>query len=260
MNNNLELEGKIALVTGGTKGIGKAIADKLSQVGAQVIVTARTANNDINPDHHFIQADFSIAENTAPAAESILRQFGRVDILINNLGGNLSPGGGYGTLTDTHWDQDLQLNLMASVRLDRALLSNMIARKTGVIIHISSSAALMPLWEATMSYSASKAALNAYSKALANEVGSHGIRVVTVSPGANKTESMTDFLADLADKSQITTDEMTEKLLSRIGGVPLGRMADPKETADLVSFLVSPRAAYITGANYVIDGGNLPVV
>lgn len=255
-----ELEGKIAVVTGGTKGIGKAIADKLSLAGATVIVTARTAAKDINPDHHFIQADLSVAENIKHTAERMLGQFGHIDILVNNMGGNNSPGGGYSVLTDEHWDQDLQLNLMASVRLDRALLPHLIERKRGVIIHISSSSALMPLWEATMSYSASKAALNAYSKALAAEVGSHDIRVITVSPGTNKTKSMMDFIEDLASKSQITADEMTGKLLDRLGGVPLGRMADPKETADLVCFLASPRASYITGTNYVIDGGNLPVV
>jgi NAD(P)-dependent dehydrogenase (short-subunit alcohol dehydrogenase family) len=111
-----------------------------------------------------------------------------------------------------------------------------------------------------MAYSAAKSALNSYSKSLADEVGPQGIRVVTVSPGLNKTEAMSSFLNDLAKQAGITFEEMTQKLFDRVGGVPLGRMAEPEETAELVYFLVSPKASYISGANYFIDGGNFPVV
>ena len=163
-------------------------------------------------------------------------------------------------LTDEHWDQALQVNLLSSVRLDRALLPKMLEQKSGVIIHISSTSGMLPIWESTMPYSAAKAALNAYSKTLSGEVAAQGVRVITVSPGLNKTQAMATFLEDLAKSAGISVEQMSQNLMERLGGIPLGRMADPKETAELVNFLVSPRASYITGANYIIDGGNFPVV
>lgn len=257
---NQDLEGKIALVTGGTKGIGKAIAGRLAQAGAKVIVTAGNHPEEIAMGHHFIAADLSESNNVARVINEINEKFGRVDILINNMGANTFPGGGFSSLTDEHWDQALQINLLASVRLDRALLPKMLEQKSGVIIHISSTSGMFPIWESTMAYSAAKAALNAYSKTLATEVGAQGVRVVTVSPGLNKTQAMATFLEDLAKSAGITYEEMTGNLMARLGGIPMGRMAEPEETAELVYFLVSPRASYITGTNYNIDGGNFPIV
>jgi len=257
---NKDLEGKIALVTGGTQGIGRAIADKLAGAGARVIVTARNHPGEITMNHHFIAADLSLAGNVAQLANEIIEQFGGVDILVNNMGANTFPGGGFSTLKDEDWDQALQVNLLSSVRLDRALLPAMLEQKSGVIIHISTTSSKFPIWESTMAYTAAKAALNAYSKALATEVAAQGVRVVTVSPGLNKTQAMATFLADLAKNAGITVEEMTNNLMARLGGIPMGRMAEPEETAELVYFLVSPRASFITGANYHIDGGNFPVV
>jgi NAD(P)-dependent dehydrogenase (short-subunit alcohol dehydrogenase family) len=264
MDNQKQMEqniaGKIALVTGGTKGIGKAIADRLSAAGATVIITARNQPEEASLDHHFIAADLSRPADVTRVAEEITSQFGAVDILINNMGANTYPGGGFGTLNDEHWDQAFQVNLFSSVRLDKALLPQMLARKSGVIIHISSTTGQFPIWESTMAYTSAKAALNAYSKSLSDEVAPQGVRVVTVSPGLNKTEAMSNFLTDLAKDAGISVEEMTQNLFNRVGGVPLGRMAAPEETAELVYFLVSPQASYITGANYHIDGGNFPVV
>lgn len=255
-----ELEGKIALVTGGTKGIGKAIADRLAQAGAKVIITARNHPDETDLKHHFIAADLSDSENTVQLVKEINEKFGGIDILVNNTGGLTSPGGGFSTLTDDHWNNELQLNLLAAVRLDKALLPKMLEQKNGVIIHISSTSGLTPLWEANMAYGVAKAALNAYSKTLSNEVAGKGVRVLTVSPGPVRTGAMEAFLEDLAKKSGITVEEMTQNLMNRIGGIPIGRIAEPEEVAELVGFLVSPRAAYLTGANYVIDGGTVPVV
>lgn len=259
-NLNKELEGKIALVTGGTQGIGKAIADRLARAGARVIVTARNHPGEIAINHHFIAADLSLAQNVTRVAKEIKEQFGRVDILVNNMGANTFPGGGFSTLKDEDWDQALQVNLLSSVRLDRALLPAMLEQKSGVIIHISTTSSKFPIWESTMAYTAAKAALNAYSKTLATEVAAQGVRVVTVSPGLNKTQAMATFLTDLAKSAGITVEEMTSNLMARLGGIPMGRMAEPEETAELVYFLVSPRASFITGANYHIDGGNFPIV
>ncbi|MBE9461380.1 SDR family oxidoreductase [Dyadobacter subterraneus] len=259
-NQTQELEGRIALVTGGTKGIGKAIADRLTQAGAKVIVTARNQPGEIDLQHYFIAADLSVPSDVTKVANEIHEQFGGVDILVNNMGSNTLPGGGFSVLTDEHWDQALQVNLLSSVRLDRALLPKMLEQKSGVIIHISSTSGMLPIWESTMPYSAAKAALNAYSKTLSGEVAAQGVRVITVSPGLNKTQAMATFLEDLAKSAGISVEQMSQNLMERLGGIPLGRMADPKETAELVNFLVSPRASYITGANYIIDGGNFPVV
>ncbi|MCW3462397.1 SDR family oxidoreductase [Chitinophaga nivalis] len=254
------LQGKIALVTGGTKGIGKAIVRRLEQAGATVIVTARNPPNEPDVTYSFIAADLSRAEEVSKVANMINEQFGRIDILINNMGANTYPGGGFSTLTDEHWDLALQVNLLSSVRLDRALLPKMLEQKSGVIIHISSTSGQFPIWESTMAYSVAKSALNTYSKALATEVAGNGVRVVTVSPGLNKTAAMTAFLENYAQQANCTVEEMTRKLFERVGGVPLGRMAEPEETAELIYFLVSPAASYITGANLIIDGGNFPVV
>ncbi|MFD0794538.1 SDR family oxidoreductase [Mucilaginibacter litoreus] len=255
-----DLEGKIALVTGGTKGIGKAVTAKLLAAGATVIVTARNKPEEQNWPYHFIAADLAKREDAEKVAAEISELFGGVDILINNMGANTFPGGGFSTLADEHWYQALEINLLSSVRLDRALLPKMLEKKSGVIIHISSTSGQFPIWESTMAYSAAKAALNSYSKSLADEAGPHGVRVLTVSPGLNKTEAMSDFLNHLAAKEGITFDEMTQRLFDRVGGVPLGRMAEPEETAELIYFLASPKASYISGANYFIDGGNFPVV
>jgi len=186
----MELEGKIALVTGGTKGIGKAIADRLAQGGAKVIITARNNPDEAGLQHHFIAADLTQPQQVANLTTEIDEKFGGIDILINNVGGLTTPGGGFSALTDEHWENELQLNLLAAIRLDRVLLPKMLEKKSGVIIHISSVAARQPLWNFNMVYAVSKSALNTYSKALATELASKGVRVLTVSPGATKTPPM----------------------------------------------------------------------
>lgn len=253
------LEGQVALVTGGTKGIGKAIAEKLSHAGATVVVTARSAPKENTNGHHFIAADLAQPESGETIAKEILEKYGSADIVVNNAGANLSPGGGFSTLLDEHWHNDWQLNFMAVVRINKALLPAMIERKRGVIINISTGAAKQPIWEMTMSYSSAKAALNAYSKALANEVAPLGIRVNVVSPGVVKTPLMLEFIENLAASSNITVDEAFKAVMDKVG-VPLGRMAESEEIADIVAFLASPQARYITGVNYSVDGGAMPTV
>lgn len=259
-NLAIELKGKTALVTGGTKGIGKAIADRLAAGSAKVIVTARTKPEDVNANHYYIAADVTKPDQVAKLVEEIEDNFGGIDILIDNLGGLTTPGGGFSSLTDEHWEQELQLNLLSTIRIDRALLPKMIEKRNGVIIHVSSIAGLQPLWNLNMAYAVSKAALNSYSKALATELAPQGIRVLTVSPGATKTPPMEKFIEDYASSSGIAVEDAIQQLLSATGGIPIGRMAEPQEVAELVAFLVSERAAYLTGSNYAINGGSLPVV
>ncbi|MGV3705458.1 MAG: SDR family oxidoreductase [Arcticibacter sp.] len=252
------LNGQVALVTGGTKGIGKAIADKLSSRGAQVVITARTAPQENTYAHHFIAADLTNLEDAHSMAKEITERYGRLDIIVNNAGANLSPGGGFNSLSDEDWYNDWELNFLSVVRINKLLLPSMLEKGSGVIINISTGAARQPIWEMTMSYSSAKAALNAYSKALANELGPKGIRVNVVSPGVVKTPLMMEFIENIAASSGITADDAFKVMMDKVG-VPLGRMAEPEEIAELVAFLVSPEARYITGTNYSIDGGALPV-
>ncbi len=257
MENSLKRQ--VALVTGGTKGIGKAIAEKLYNSGVQVVVTARTAPNENTNGQYYISADLAQPESAEAVAKEILKKYGKIDIIVNNAGANLSPGGGFSVLSDEHWNNDWQLNFMSAVRINKALLPTMIKQKNVVIVNISTGAAKQPIWEMTMSYSSAKAALNAYSKALASEVGPKGIRVNVVSPGVVKTPLMLEFIENLAKTANITSDEAFKAVMDKVN-VPLGRMAEPEEVATLVAFLVSSEAQYLTGSNYSLDGGASPTV
>src|SRR5437899_2450754 len=139
-----EFAGKRVLVTGGTKGAGKAIADRFQRGGATVIITARSAPPE-KTDHHFIQADVSTAEGTMKVINEILNRLRGIDIMIHNVGGSSAPSGGFSTVTDEIWQQNLNENLFPAVRLDRGLLPSMIKRGSGVIIHISSIQGRLPL-------------------------------------------------------------------------------------------------------------------
>ena len=257
---NNELQGKIALVTGGTKGAGKAIAQRLSKAGATVIITARNAPDEANENLHFVRADLSQAEGCQYLAKEVFSQFGRLDILVNNLGGSETKGGGFAVLNDEDWEQTLQTNLLAPVRLDRAFLPQMIKQKAGVIIHMASIQGKLPLHDSTLPYAAAKAGLINYSKGLSKEVSSKGIRVLTVSPGWIMTESSKRMMERIAESSNTSIAQAEQSVMEALGGIPMGRPAQPEEVAELVGFLVSPRANYLTGTEYIIDGGTVPTI
>ncbi|TLY75679.1 MAG: SDR family oxidoreductase [Gammaproteobacteria bacterium] len=260
MSFDLQLANRRVLVTGGTKGVGAAVVGALRDAGAQVVATARSAPSQPTDGVRFLAADLSTAEGASAVARSVLQQLGGIDILVNVLGGSSAPGGGFAALDDTEWAKELDQNLMPAVRLDRALLPSMIAQRSGVILHVTSIQRLLPLPESTIAYAASKAALSTYSKALSKEVTPKGIRVIRVSPGWVETEAAVALAQRLA--AQVGTDYEGGKqiIMKGLGGIPLGRPAKPMEVADLIAFLVSPRAASITGTEYVIDGGAVPTV
>jgi NAD(P)-dependent dehydrogenase (short-subunit alcohol dehydrogenase family) len=259
MSGYLELEGKRALVTGGTKGVGAAVVAALREAGARVLTTARQRPEDVG-EIEFVTADVSTAEGCAAVSDAVRKQLGGLDILVHVVGGASAPAGGFAALDDGEWYKALDQNLFAAVRLDRALLPQMIAPGSGVIIHITSIQSRMPLPEATLAYAAAKAALSNYSKGLSKEVSRKGIRVIRVSPGWVETEAAVRLVNRLAEESGADYEGARKGLMDSLGGIPLGRPAKPKEVADLVAFLASPRAASITGTEYVIDGGTIPTV
>src|SRR5258706_3202619 len=181
-------------------------------------------------------------------------------MIIHVVGGSSAPGGGFAALDDNEWRRAFDLNFLPAVRLDRALLSTMLAQGSGVIIHVTSIQSVMPLHEATLAYAAAKAALANYSKGLSKEVSPKGIRVVRVSPGWVETEAAAGLVNELAATNGTDYDSARQALMDSLGGIPIGRPAQPREVAELIAFLASPRAASITGAEYIIDGGTVPTV
>src|SRR6266446_3186698 len=260
MSEHLELGGLRALVTGGTKGIGKAVAARLREAGATVLTTARTPSTDLADRDHFIAADVTTVQGCAAVADAVRDRLGGVDIVVHVVGGSSAPAGGFAVLDDREWQRALDLNLFPAVRLDRALLPAMLKQGAGVIIHVTSIQRQLPLAEATIAYAAVKAALANYSKGLSKEVSPKGVRVVRVSPGWVETEAALNLVKRLALEAGTGEEAARQGLMDSLGGIPLGRPAKPTEVAELIAFLVSPRAAAITGTEYVIDGGTVPTV
>ena len=252
-----EFAGKRVLVTGGTKGAGEAIVHRLAAAGAMVVTTARSATEASSPKL-FVQADVSTPAGAEKVATATMDRLGSVDIIVHSVGGSKSPGGGFAALSDQTWLDELSLNLLAAVRLDRLLIPRMIEQGSGAIVHISSIQRRLPLHESTIAYAAAKAALSTYSKALSKELGPKGIRVNTVAPGWIHTTASEAMVKRLAAHSGSDEETARQGIMDALGGIPIGRPAWPHEVAELVAFLVSDRAASIHGAEYVIDGGTIP--
>jgi NAD(P)-dependent dehydrogenase (short-subunit alcohol dehydrogenase family) len=261
-----EFSGKLVLVTGGTAGIGKAVVSRLIDGGAKVITTARNPTTTTS-DHYdeerelaFVQADLSTPAGCTKVVNEVSSRFGGIDILVSVVGASSAPSGGFAALSDEEWQKELNINLMAAVRLDRGLLPAMLKRGSGVIIHISSIQRRLPLYEATLAYAAAKAALTTYSKGLSNEVGSKGVRVNTVAPGFIETSAAQALIERLSKQSGTDMEAARQALMKSLGGIPIGRPGRPEEVAELIAFLVSDRASSINGSEYVIDGGTIPTV
>lgn len=254
-----EFYGKRVLVSGGSKGLGRATVQRFRAGGAKVITAARGAMEPID-GVEFVQADLATVEGSKTLAEAALERMGGVDIVAHVVGGSASPGGGFLALSDEHWLAELNLNLMATVRLDRLLVPQMLEHGSGAIVHITSIQSILPLPESTTAYAAAKAALRTYSKAISKELGPKGVRVNSVSPGWIMTESSVDFLQRLQAAQGGTLEQARQSVLDALGGISIGRAAEPEEVADLIAYLASGRAAAIHGAEFIIDGGTVRTV
>lgn len=253
----LDLQDKRVLVTAGTKGIGEAVVNVFRDLGASVLTTARERPAQTKANL-FVAADLSTAAGCDTVARAVMSDLGIPDIIVHVVGGSAAPGGGFAALTDDDWQRELELNLYPAVRLDRALLPGMLARGAGVIIHVTSIQRQLPLPESTTAYAAAKAALSTYSKSLSKEVTPKGIRVVRVSPGWVETKASVALAERIALDAGTDYEGGKQIIMNSLGGIPLGRPSTPREVADLIAFLASPRAATITGTEYVIDGGTVP--
>lgn len=258
MTDFLDLRGRRALITAGTKGAGAATVNLFRALGAQVLTTARTRPEGL-PEDLFVEADLTTEEGAAIVAEASRQRLGRIDVIVHMLGGSSAVGGGFSALSDDEWNKELTLNLFPAIRLDRQLVPDMVARGSGVVVHVTSIQRVLPLPESTTAYAAAKAALSTYSKAMSKEVSPKGVRVVRVSPGWIETEASVRFAERLAKQAGTDLEGGKKIIMDGLGGIPLGRPAKPEEVANLIAFLASDRAASITGTEFTIDGGTVPI-
>lgn len=246
-----EFTGKRVVVTGGSRGIGAAVVQRLLDGGAAVVTTARTATDTTPPGATFILGDLSSVDGVHAFASAALQRLGGVDVVVNNAGAARTHLGGIGTIPDDEWTDALDLNYLSAVRLNNALLPAVREAGAGsVIINISSGAAVLPAGP-LVHYGAAKAALNAYSKPLASELAPAGIRVTTIMPGNVLTPGADAIRQDFADAMGVSLEATT-------AGVPMGRPGDPRDIAEAVAFLASDRAQWVTGTTLTVDGGELP--
>lgn len=259
---NLDLTGRRALVCGSSQGIGKAIAQELALMGADITLLARnkeelekvkaTLFNIKQQKHHLLVADFSLPEMVKDVVSNYIGKGNEINILINNTGG---PAGG--PLLEDEPEKFLATfnqHLINNHILSKLVMDGMIASGYGRIINIISTSVKAPLHNLGVSNTIRGAVAN-WAKSLANEVGKFGITVNNVLPGATSTQRLESIIKNKASKEIIAEEEIAEKMKKEI---PLGRFAEAEEIAAAVAFLSSPSAAYINGINLPVDGGRTP--
>lgn len=260
---DLQLSGRVAIVTGASKGIGLAVTRTLVEEGAHVVAASRTRTPDLPEKAVHVPVDLMDPEAPAQVVARAVAEFGGLDILVNNAGGPppgiTMPRVGFAALDDADWQAMFEFNLFSAVRAIRAAVPAMLARGGGSIVNISSGSARQPS-PMNVDYGAAKSAMNHVSKAVAEEYGPQGIRVNTISPGPVLTAWWTedggaaDVIAGMMGADRDTVIKQAAPEMMRLA---TGRLVDPQEIADAVALLVSPRSGSTTGADFAIDGGFL---
>ena len=256
---DLNLAGKVAVVTGAGKGIGMATTRALADEGAQVVAGSLTTDTldglkGVTP----IAVDLTAPDGPAQLIRHATEQHGRIDVLVNNVGAvRMRTGGFFGT-SDEDFAWAMQMNFFIALRASRAALTEMVKNGSGAIVNVASVNAFFQPDAATIDYGAAKAALVNLTKTLAEEFGPRGIRVNAVSPGPVSTDLWLGehgVAATVAKATGVDADTARQTIIAGIGGFATGRFTTPEEVATLITFLASGRAANITGSNYLIDGG-----
>ena len=256
---DLNLAGKVAVVTGAGKGIGLAVTRTLAEEGALVVAGSRTTENldglkGVRP----MAIDLSAPDGPARLISHAMEEQGRLDVLVNNVGAvRMRTGGFFGT-SDDDFAWAMELNFFIALRASRAALTEMVKNSSGVIVNVASVNAFFQPDAATIDYGAAKAALVNLTKTLSQEFGPHGIRVNAVSPGPVATDLWLGehgVAETVAKATGVDAETARQTIVAGIGGFATGRFTTPEEVAALITFLASDRAGNITGVNYLIDGG-----
>ncbi len=257
---NLNLQEKVAVITGGNKGFGAASAAVLAKEGARLLITARNEKHlaetadRIRRDHdgvvETLSADLTEPDSAGQIAQAALDAFGRIDILVNCAGA--SQGGVFWEIPDKIWQDSLDLKFLGTIRMIRAVIPQMRKQKYGRIVIVAGNAGKQP-GARMLPGSAANAALLAVTTGLAQEVAADNIVVNAVNPGPSRTERLNTLMKNMASNSDTTVEDVEQGFMADI---PMNRLGEPEEIARLIAFLASDAAANMTGTSITADGGS----